>query len=160
MYYRSAGTKIKVATYTGADGNKYPNPQWFDGASESQLAKLGVTRHNDELMPSFNQKTQRVKMLDSGEYKVIELNDAEIGANKVVTVTMAQARLALLSAGLLSSIDDAIASMPSPQKEAAQIEWEYQTVVKKASPLVIGLTSALGMTSDDVDALFEVAAAL
>ena len=41
-------------------------------------------------------------------------------------VTMRQARLALLGANLLSSVDTAIDALPEPTKSAARIEWEYR----------------------------------
>ena len=75
-------------------------------------------------------------------------------------VTMRQARLALLGAGLLSSVDAAIASLPSPQKEAAQIEWEYAAVVQRNSGLVPAMAQALGMSEAQIDELFITAAAL
>ena len=75
-------------------------------------------------------------------------------------VTMRQARLALLGAGLLSQVDAAIASLPSPQKEAAQIEWEYAAVVQRNSGLVPAMAQALGMTEAQIDALFFLAATL
>ena len=70
------------------------------------------------------------------------------------SVTMRQARLALLGAGLLSQVDAAIAAMPSPQKEAAQIEWEYAATVERNSPLIGQLAPALGMTEAEMDQLF------
>lgn len=69
-------------------------------------------------------------------------------------VTMRQARLALLGAGLLSSIDAAIAALPSPQKEAAAIEWEYSQEVQRHNGFVSLLAPALGMTDAQTDALF------
>lgn len=76
------------------------------------------------------------------------------------SVTMRQARLALLSAGVLSGVDAAIASLPSPEKEAAQIEWNYGGTVERASPLVSMLGQALGLDADALDALFVQAALL
>lgn len=76
------------------------------------------------------------------------------------SVTMRQARLALLGAGLLSQVDAAIASLPSPQKEAAQIEWEYAAVVQRNSGLVPAMAQALGMTEAQIDDLFIAAEAL
>jgi hypothetical protein len=70
-------------------------------------------------------------------------------------VDMAQARLALLAAGKLGAVEAAIASLPSPQKEAAQIEWEFRPVVHRNSPLVVALGQQLGL---DLDALFIAAA--
>lgn len=75
-------------------------------------------------------------------------------------VTMRQARLALLAAGLLSSVNAAIASLPSPQKEAAQIEWEYAAVVDRNAGLVPAMGAALGMTEVQLDDLFIAAGAL
>lgn len=75
-------------------------------------------------------------------------------------VTMRQARLALLGAGLLSSIDAAIAALPSPQKEAAAIEWEYSQEVQRHNGFVSLLAPALGLTDAQTDALFVQAAKL
>ena len=76
------------------------------------------------------------------------------------SVTMRQARLALLGAGLLASVDAAIDSLPSPQKEAARIEWEYATEVQRSSGLVPMMVAALGLDDAALDALFIEAAAL
>ena len=75
-------------------------------------------------------------------------------------VSMRQARLALLGAGLLASVDAAIDSLPSPQKEAARIEWEYATEVQRSSGLVPMTGAALGLDDAALDALFIEAAAL
>ena len=75
-------------------------------------------------------------------------------------VTMRQARLALLGAGLLASVDAAIDGLPSPQKEAARIEWEYATEVQRSSGLVPMMGVALGLDDAALDALFIEAAAL
>lgn len=75
-------------------------------------------------------------------------------------VTMRQARLALLGAGLLDDVDAAISSLPSPQKEAAAIEWEYAQEVQRHHGLVPAMAQALGMTEAQIDGLFISAAAL
>lgn len=84
----------------------------------------------------------------------------EINARKPQSVTMAQARLALLGAGLLGQASAALAALPSPQKEAAQIEWEYRPTVNRNSALVQALTPALGLTETQLDELFAAAAKL
>ena len=73
-------------------------------------------------------------------------------------VSMRQARLALFDAGLLTQIDETIASLPKPDKSTATIEWEYAATVERLSPWVINLTAALGMTPEQVDDLFRLAA--
>jgi hypothetical protein len=75
-------------------------------------------------------------------------------------VTARQARLALLQAGKLAEVAPAIAALPSPAKEAAQIEWEYATEIRRDWPLVQSLAPVLGMSAADLDALFIAAAAL
>lgn len=74
-------------------------------------------------------------------------------------VTMRQARLALLGAGKLAVVDAAIDGMPEPQKSAARIEWEYSTEVQRNNGFVAALGPALGMTEEQIDALFVAAAA-
>lgn len=76
------------------------------------------------------------------------------------TVTMRQARLALLAAGKLAAVAAAIAALTSPEKEAAQIEWEYSQTVDRNRPFVLLLGAALGLSDVQLDALFVQAAAL
>jgi len=70
-----------------------------------------------------------------------------------VSVTMRQARLALLSVGELAKIAPAIQALPSPQKEQAEIEWEYATTVDRSNPLM----SLLGLPDEEIDRLFDLA---
>lgn len=74
--------------------------------------------------------------------------------------SMRQARLALLQAGKLQDVDAAIAALPSPAKEAAQVEWEYATEVSRDSALMQQLAAAIGLDDAALDALFTQAAQL
>ena len=77
------------------------------------------------------------------------------------SVTMRQARIALLQSGVLDQVDAAIAAIPDPaERRAAEIEWEYGAVVDRLSPWVVSLTAALGMTPQEVDGLFRLAVTL
>jgi hypothetical protein len=80
------------------------------------------------------------------------------------SVTMRQARLALLGAGKLDAVDAAIASLPSPQKEQAQIEWDYASAIERTSPFLQSMAQALDLDLDlddaALDALFTQAATL
>lgn len=79
----------------------------------------------------------------------------------VTVVTMRQARLALLQAGLLASVDQAIADIADlAKKAAAQIEWEYAQEVKRNSPLVVQISAGLGLDDAAIDGLFQQAASL
>jgi hypothetical protein len=75
-------------------------------------------------------------------------------------VSMRQARLALLARGVLGQVDAAIESLPSPDREAARIEWDYSSVVARNSPLVMMMGAALGLDDDALDDLFISAARL
>lgn len=77
------------------------------------------------------------------------------------SVTMRQARLALLGAGLLDDVDAALAAIPDAmQRRAAQIEWEFAATVDRQSPWVANLAGALGLADEQLDALFVAAAGL
>lgn len=65
-------------------------------------------------------------------------------------VTMRQARLALLHAGVLDDVAATVANLG----QAAQIEWEFAQVVERSHPLV----QTLGMTEQQLDELFALAA--
>lgn len=71
-------------------------------------------------------------------------------------VTMRQARLALFAAGLLPTVDAAVAQIGG----AAAIEWEYSGTVRRDYGLVAQLGPALGLTEAELDGLFVVAGGL
>ena len=72
------------------------------------------------------------------------------------SVSQAQARLAMLNAGLL----DAATAAVTAAGPAAVIEWEWRQTIRRDSPLVAGAALSLGLTDGQVDALFIAAAAL
>lgn len=74
-------------------------------------------------------------------------------------VTMRQARLALLEAGLLDAVTTAIDGLSEPAKTAARIEWEYSQTVQRHRGLVAQVGTALGLSAAQLDALFTSAAA-
>ena len=72
------------------------------------------------------------------------------------TVTMRQARLALLSAGLLDLVTETVAGAG----QAAQIEWEYASDVGRNATLIQTLAGVMGLTDEQLDGLFVLAATL
>lgn len=102
------------------------------------------------------------QVLDADAWaQYVATRDAQAAKDAVpASVTMRQARLALLGAGLLDDIDAAINALPSPQKEAARIEWEYSQEVQRHNGFVSVLAPALGLTEAQTDALFVGAALL
>jgi len=75
-------------------------------------------------------------------------------------VDMAQARLALLHAGILPQVKIALDAMTGDEGEAARIEWEYRTTVSRNSPLVVALSANLNLDSATLDQLFLAASVL
>jgi hypothetical protein len=79
---------------------------------------------------------------------------ADIPPVIIPTLTMRQARLALLSAGLLDEVEAAITT---PEN---RIWWDYSTTVERSHPLVNAVLTALGKTAAEIDSMFIAAATL
>lgn len=78
----------------------------------------------------------------------------EIIDNLIKPLTMRQARLALLKAGLLDEVNLAITT------DEQKIWWDYSSVVERNHPLVDAVLTALGKTKAEIDAMFIAAATL
>lgn len=99
----------------------------------------------------------------------VEITDEEADALRAAnapplqtpsSVTMRQARLALLHAGKLQMVNDAIEAMQGDAGEAARIEWNYSNEVHRNQPLTLSLASVIGMSESEMDQLFITASAL
>lgn len=73
-----------------------------------------------------------------------------------VAVSMRQARLAMLGAGILGTVEAAIEAAGA----AAKIEWEFAQEIRRDWPLVEQVIVATGMDPQQVDQLFIVASTL
>lgn len=145
-----------------------------DDPPEETLAAHGLFAVEPSARPDFDPITQDLlgpiaELQPDGTWREVwtvtaappEAIQARLSAKRAgMVVTMRQARLALLGAGKLAAVDAALASLPSPDKEAAQINWEYATEVQRVSPLVTALAPALGLDDAALDALFEAAAGI
>ena len=156
-------TELENALYEW-DDRSYCTPAAL--VNDGKAEQFGVVPVVFSAQPAFDPITQSVTKIAPAQvdgvwtqqWQVTELSPEEIQANQKAlvpsSVTMRQARLALLGAGLLASVDAAIDSLPSPQKEAARIEWEYATEVQRSSGLVPMMVVALGLDDAALDALF------
>ena len=95
-------------------------------------------------------------MLAAGEWSAPQPPAAVVPQS----VTMRQARLALLANNMLANVQTAINSLPEPDKTKAQIEWEYSNALERNNSFVATLGAALGLNAAALDALFIQAAQL
>ncbi len=101
----------------------------------------------------------------------IELTKSEIDARQTEidayvapipqSVSMAQARLALLDVGRLEDVETTLNAMSEPDRAKGLIEWEFQTVVHRDRDLVLNVLGVgLNMVDSEIDDLFILAASL
>ena len=77
------------------------------------------------------------------------------------SITNRQAKLALLAAGMLDDAESAIAGISdAATRRAVQIEWDYAGEFRRDWPTLEKLAAIMGLTTEDVDALFIAGAAL
>lgn len=78
-----------------------------------------------------------------------------------LSVTPRQIRTALVLNGVnLSNIDNIINSLPEPDRSIAKIAWEYSVEVERYNPLLVQLAPAMGLTPEQLDQIFILAATL
>jgi len=177
--YAPNGVPQKVnGKYTLIDGEAraaIPASEVTPGANHSGWADgtIDVSQHNvfiiaPTIPPAYNQLTHHAPIEDAfvqiaGVWTQqwadpVALTQAEIDAVYQATVpqqvTMRQARRALLNAGLLTTVNTAIAAMTGVEGDAARIDWEFSSTVERNQPLVISMGAALGLSSAQLDALF------
>lgn len=76
------------------------------------------------------------------------------------TVSMAQARIALIKAGKFDAVESGIAELDEPAKTVATIAWEYSANVSRNGALIKTLSGEFGFTEKQLDELFIAAAAI
>ena len=111
---------------------------------------MGINMSIIEINVITGAKTERE--LTADELKAIEENN-KIPV-EILTVSMRQARLALLKKNLLTTVESLIIT---PEQ---LIWWDYSTTVEKYNPLVNEIKIALNWTDEDLTNLFELAASL
>lgn len=150
--------------------NYHPTTGLFLGVSEADESPLepGVflipANATDEAPPPFDPASQYAVFTPGIGWYISDIpapepEEPQEPADTVpVSITMRQARLALLSFGLLDDVDAAIAALPSPQREAAQIEWDYAATVDRTSPMVTLMSASMSLDAAMLDSLFTAGA--
>lgn len=90
-----------------------------------------------------------IKVLTEEEYN--NAYNYEINARKPKVCNPRQFRIALLEANLYDQVLTNIEALEEPLKTQIKVEWEFVTTILRESLLV----QNLGLTSDQLDSLFE-----
>lgn len=69
-------------------------------------------------------------------------------------------RAALALAGLKASAEALIAALPEPEKTVASEQYMFGNFIERAHPMINGLGAQLGLTTEQIDALFRTADSL
>ena len=80
-----------------------------------------------------------------------EIAERLAARREAMTCTPRQARLALAYADLLTAVEAWVAE----QGDATKIEWEYASEIRRTVGLVTSAASTMGLTDEQIDALFE-----
>lgn len=155
-------------------------PTWIDGAVLRDLPENGSVWINGEWFQCHGGDADLI--LPPGEYIVTVSAWPYLSTHLIITadssaqategrqtisiapqpalvpssISPAQARLALLGAGLLQQVEAAVAAADL----VTQIAWSQATSIERDSPTVAGLSAALGLTSAQLDALFIAGASI
>jgi len=103
-------------------------------------------------------------MLPIGSVSITEAEAETIRAANIQSpavpqrVTRFQAKAALLGAGLLAQVDAYMALPDTPM--VTKLAWTETQDFERGSPTVAGLSALLGLTSEQVDALFITASGI
>ena len=131
---------------------------------ENRLLMTDYIMFSDTAPPTQEMLDYRQSLRDvtSQEGFPVNVDWPEAPSNEGIPaiITPRQARLALSSQGLLSQVQNAIDSLPESNREVVNIEWEYAVSIERASPWIASLGEALGLTSQQLDDLFILAATL
>lgn len=152
------GLRFNIYASATIDGVTYPN-----FTDRSLWPALGISEVEEPSPPAgYTPEGWVREERDEAPYVVWRPFTEEEARSLIPrSVSMRQARLALLGADLLDDVDAAIAAIADTvQRRAAQIEWEYAQTVDRDSQFVQTLVQQLSLTSEQTDELFLAASKL
>ena len=111
------------------------------------------------LIQYYDEKQGKYLIRDATPGEVVDFSRA-VSTVVPPSVTAAQARLALLAAGLLDQVQPAIDALPDDERKAAQIKWDYGATVDRADRFTVALGAALNLSETQMDDLFIAASGM
>lgn len=113
----------------------------------------------EDLELAISELSEDQKILIRNDFNGIPNQTTISNVPKIVTPR--QIRLALILSGVsLDIIETAINSLPEPQKSMTRITWEYSVEFQRTNPMISAMSPMLGLTSEQIDNLFILAATL
>lgn len=94
------------------------------------------------------------------DWKSVDIPPEELVPPVPITVTQAQARVALSRAGLLPLVESALASLQGQTGDEARIVWNFAPSIHRDHPMVVVMGAQLGLTVEALDKLFQSASEL
>lgn len=124
--------------------------------TEAETAKAAAEAARDA---AIAEKASAVAALEL-QVAALEAQLNPIDANGFAVLSAVQVRLALLSAGItFAHVDAVIDSMPAGvERDTARTYWEYSVELHRDNPMIAQFASALGLTGEQVDAMWRGAA--
>lgn len=117
----------------------------------SELLNKRVVMDSDDYV--FFENLEKVSRDKINEAMILK-EQKEKDLSVPTSITVKQARLALLKIGKLNDVATAINSLESPIKEQIQIEWEYATEIYRNHNFIETLGASLGLDKVVLDELF------
>ncbi|MBI1207516.1 MAG: hypothetical protein GC191_09550 [Azospirillum sp.] len=164
-----AGTYRATPAEFAADALSLPGPPTLAALPPGYIERLYRPSGRHILVDTLNQVTTQPSPWPAGDALLARAADliavraaaeaAATGASpppSPLWCTKLQFRRALRQAGLLATVQAAIAAAGP---EAAE-SWEYATAIWRTDPMVDQIALLLGKTSDETDALFQLARTL
>ncbi|WP_066222527.1 hypothetical protein [Aliarcobacter cryaerophilus] len=117
--------------------------------AKEEAITLGFKQLTDKQLKAYNNKPE-FGIWNGNSWDIDEILKKEYEKSLIPkTITLRQARLYLLSIGLLDDLENIII-----QNRAYQIEWEYANQIERESPLVKILGQALNLDDTAIDDMF------
>lgn len=118
----------------------------------------------DEILHTYPEGTIEVDLKPGTDYELVGLKWVPVPVTHPIELgelTARQLRLGLLDIGIKpTDVAAAIDQLPSPEKELAQIEWEYANTFQREHPLIAVLANHFGLSKEAVDAAWRTSMAI
>ena len=174
-YVKASGSTVEKYPYSiGLLRKDNPSTSFPRRMPDEQLASWNVYPVTVVEDPLHNPETQKIETATQPTFvngawilskSVVDLTQEELDnrlTNKRagMTCTPRQAKQALRQSGLYNQVKQYINTLQGDAKDEAEIEWNDATEFQRASGFLISMATALGLTEQQVDDLFDLAATL